>query len=335
MDFEKPGMGAQFSQLGYLLKNTFTIIGRDKDILSPIIRMSVYAALVVVLFFAGIAAIVVGMGGTGILLLLAMVVAFIYKFFYYNHQELRLSRLVYDTACGRDATVQNARKELADLKGRTRILGLIDMAGAWVALKRGNGGLFVRLVLGALVEIWDLVNHFLLPVFAIDKLSFREGGERLRSLKDHVPETLAGVFGIDIMAGVVRSILGPLYLIAIILGIILGLAFGGVMPTAFSAGPLGDLFGSIPSALPFDEQTLFNWLPLFVLIFLTFMGNAILARLVTAIKVIYFTLFYTRIAHADALASDIRHELDGYLNLGDGGASAGDTSPSGPAMEQT
>ena len=109
MDFEKPGMGAQFSQLGYLLKNTFTIIGRDKDILSPIIRMSVYAVLVVVLFFAGTAAIVAGMGGTGTLLLLAMVVAFIYKFFYYNHQELRLSRLVYDTACGRDATVQSAR----------------------------------------------------------------------------------------------------------------------------------------------------------------------------------------------------------------------------------
>lgn len=335
MDFEKPGIGAQFSQLGYLLKNTFTIIGRDKDILSPIIRMSIYATLVVVLFFAGVAAIVVGMGGTGTLLLLAMVVAFIYKFFYYNHQELRLSRLIYDTACGRDATLQNVRKELADLKGRARILGLIDMAGAWVAMRRGNGGFFVRLVLGTLVEIWDLVNHFLLPVFAIDKLSFRDGGARLRSLKDHVPETLVGVFGIDIMAGVVRSVLVPLYLIAIILGIILGLAFGGVMPAAFSAGRLGDLFGSIPDALPFNEQTLFNWLPLFVLVLLTFIGNAILARLVTAIKVIYFTLFYTRIAHVDALASDIRHELDGYLNLGDGDTSAGDTSASGPAMGQS
>ncbi|HBP41448.1 MAG: hypothetical protein ACTJG4_11700 [Vreelandella alkaliphila] len=322
MDFEKPGLGAQFSQLGYLLKHTFTIIGRDTDILSPIIRMSVYAAFVVVLFFAGIAAIIVGMGGTGTLLLLAMVIVFVYKFFYYNHQELRLSRLVYDTACGRDATVQGARKELADVKGRARILGLIDMANVWVVLKRGNGGLITRLILGALVEIWDLVNHFLLPVFAIDKLSFREGGERLHTLRDHVPETLVGVFGIDIMGNVVRTILGPLYLIAIILGIILGLASGGFMPTAFSAGSLGELFGSIPDGLPLDEQTLFNWLPLFVLIFLAFIGNAILARLVTAIKVIYFTLFYTRIAHADALDSDIRDELDGYLNLGNGDAFA-------------
>ncbi|WP_193067838.1 hypothetical protein [Halomonas sp. 3D7M] len=249
MDFEKPGLGAQFSQLGYLLKHTFTIIGRDTDILSPIIRMSVYAAFVVVLFFAGIAAIIVGMGGTGTLLLLAMVIVFVYKFFYYNHQELRLSRLVYDTACGRDATVQGARKELADVKGRARILGLIDMANVWVVLKRGNGGLITRLILGALVEIWDLVNHFLLPVFAIDKLSFREGGERLHTLRDHVPETLVGVFGIDIMGNVVRTILGPLYLIAIILGIILGLASGGFMPTAFSAGSLGELFGSIGGAV--------------------------------------------------------------------------------------
>ena len=72
-----------------------------------------------------------------------------------------------------------------------------------------------------------------------------------------------------------------------------------------------------------------------MLIFLTFIGNAILARLVTAIKVIYFTLFYTRIAHADALTSDIRDELDGYLNLGDGDASVGDTSASDPAMGQS
>ncbi|WP_029056740.1 hypothetical protein [Stappia stellulata] len=335
MDFEKPGVGARLSQLSYLLKNTFTIIGRDKDILSPIIRMCVYAVLVVVLFFAGIAAIVIGLGGAGTLLLLAMVVVFIYKFFYYNHQELRLSRLVYDTACGRDASVQTAREELADLKGSVRILGLIDMAGAWVALRRGNGGLVTRLILGALIEIWDLVNHFLLPVFAIDKLSFREGGERLYTLKNHVPETLAGVFGIDIMGGVVRTILGPLYLIAIILGIVLGLAAGSIMPTAFSAGPLGDLFSSIPDGLPFDEQTLFNWLPLFVLIFFTFVGNAIFGRLVTAIKVIYFTLFYTRIAHADSLAHDIREELDGYLNLSDGGSTSAEVSPSDPATGQT
>lgn len=317
MQFEKPGIGAQFSQLGYLLKNTFTIIGRDKDIWSPIIRMSVYAGLLVTLFFAGIAAIVGGMGGTGTLLLLAMVIVFIYKFFYYNHQELRLSRLVYDTACGRDATVQSARQELADVKGSARILAMIDMASAWASLRRGDGGFITRVALGSLIEIWDLVNHFLLPVFAIDKLGFKEGGNRLHMLREHIPETLTGVFGIDIMGSVVRTILSPIYIIMVVLGLFAGLALGGVMPSAFSAGPLGELFSSIPNWLPFDQQTLFNWLPLFVLIFLASVGNAVFARLVTSIKVIYFTLFYARIAHVESLAPDIRNELDGYLKLGD------------------
>lgn len=35
----------------------------------------------------------------------------------------------------------------------------------------------------------------------------------------------------------------------------------------------------------------------------------------TAIKVIYFTLFYSRILHCEALDADIRSDLEGYLDL--------------------
>lgn len=315
MKFEKPGIGDRMAQLGYLLKNTFTIFGRDRDILVPVFQMSLYAAVLVTLFFAGIAAIIVDRGGLSFWLLLIAFVLFVFKFFFYNRLELRLSRLVFDTASGRDATVNTVKNELAGMGSRTRILALLDMASVWIASQRGNGGFLTRLVLGAVVEIWDLVNHFLLPVFAIDKLGFKEGCERLTSLRNHVPETLAGVFGIDIMGGVLRSIMGPVYLVAGLGGVAAGLFFGAGLPASFSAGPLGDLFGTIPEALPFNEQTLFNWLPVFVLIYFAFVGNAILARLVTVIKVVYFTLFYSRIAHAEALAPDIRQELDAYLNL--------------------
>lgn len=315
MEFEKPSIGAKFSQLGYLFKHTFTIVGRDSDILTPIIMMAVYAVAVVVLFWAGIIFIVVGNGATGGWLLVLAVLTFFYKFFFYNRYELRLSRLVFDTACGRDATAAGAKEALAGSGYKVRLLALLDMLSAYIATQRGKGGFLIRLVLGAIVEIWDLVNHFLLPVFAIDKLGFKDGCARLTSLKDHVPETLAGVFGIDIMGRVVGVILGPIYLVFLVLGLLAGLAFGGSLPAAFSAGPLGDMFGSIPNALPVDEATLFNWLPLVILIFVGFLINAVLARVVTAIKVIYFTLFYTRIAHAGALAPDIAEELDGYLKI--------------------
>jgi hypothetical protein len=112
-----------------------------------------------------------------------------------------------------------------------------------------------------------------------------------------------------------RSIMGPVYLVTGLAGVAAGLFFGAALPASFSAGPLGDLFGTVPEALPFDAQTVFNWLPVFVLIYIAFVGNAIFARLVTTIKVVYFTLFYSRIAHAEVLAPDIRQELDAYLTL--------------------
>ncbi|MDN6180493.1 MAG: hypothetical protein L0I84_05740 [Halomonas subglaciescola] len=315
MQFTKPSIGDRVSQLGYLVKNTFTIVGRDKDILVPVVKMSLYASLVVVLFFGGIAAVIIGRGGTAAWMFLFSIILFVYKFFFYNRLELRLSRLVFDTACGKDATVKAAKAELTGMKRQVFILGLVDMLRAWITRQQDGSKGFMSLLLGALGELGDLVTHFLLPVFAIDKLGVKDGCMRLGVLKDHVPETLGGVFGVDIMGGVLRTIMSPLYLIAGIIGVLAGLFFGDFLPAAFSAGPLGDLFSTIPAWLPVDTATVFSWFPLFVLIFLSCIGNAIFARLVATIKVIYFTLFYARIAHAEKLTPDLRQALDGYLQV--------------------
>ncbi len=320
MKFERPGLGARVGQLGYLLKHTFTIVGRDSDIIVPVIKMSAMAALVVCLFFGGIAAVVLGNGGTGTWLILFGIIFFIYKFFYYNKTELALSRLVYETAIGNDPDGASVKEQLKGLRGQLWLLSLMDMLSAWIASQRGKTGGFLGMIMGGLVEIWDLVNHFILPVFAIDKLSTRDAASKLTELKDNVPETLVGVFGIDVAGGVVRAIMGPAFTLAALAGIATGLFFGGGMPTGFSAGEIGGLFPTIPEWLPFGPETVFSWMPLFIVIFLCFLGNAIFARLVTAVKVVYFTLFYARIAHADALAPDIREELDGYLKMDEEGA---------------
>ncbi|SEL39680.1 hypothetical protein SAMN05421666_3522 [Roseovarius nanhaiticus] len=51
MTFETPAIGAKFSQLGDLLKNPLTSIGRDTDALSSINRMSACAAFLGALFY--------------------------------------------------------------------------------------------------------------------------------------------------------------------------------------------------------------------------------------------------------------------------------------------
>ena len=40
-----------------------------------------------------------------------------------------------------------------------------------------------------------------------------------------------------------------------------------------------------------------------------------LERTTTTVKVIYFTVFYMRITHGDAIIDEIRGELDSYLRM--------------------
>lgn len=318
--FRKPGLSERFSQMGYLLKHTAIIVGRDFDIVTPVIRTIVFSVILVTLFFAMIAAYVAEANGTGTILLLVWIVAGLYHFFYFNRQELALSWLVFETAAGRDRSFSEAAGRAGELGGQIRWLALLDMAAAWIAWRRrdsGNNGFLTNLVLGAMTEGWDLVNHFLLPAFAVDGVGFRGGMDKLRAARENVPETLVGVFGIDVMARVVGTIMAPLYVLLVLLGIGAGTWASGMMPGAFAGGELGELLP--PEAfgyLPWSSETVFNWLPIFVCIFLGKLVSSTFKRVVTAVKVIYFTLFYARVLHAEELAPEIRAELEGYLAFG-------------------
>lgn len=317
MDFEKPARGARLKQLGFLLKHTFTIVGRNRALLTPLFVMWAYAAVMIVVFFAGLFLIFYG-NNNSTWFLLAGALLFLYKFFFYNRAELTLSRLTHDTATGGTPTRAEARREISGLGSQVRTLALLDMAAAWVASRKKKEGGLMALLLGGIVEVWDLVNHFLLPAFAVDRLSLRDGITELKRLKDHVPETLAGVFGIDIMGGVIGTLMAPLYIVGALAGVGFGLLFGGGLPDAFAAGTLAEWFGDMPDLGMIGPDTVFNWLPAFIIVFLGFLLHALLARAVTAIKVVYFTLFYTRIMHPEALAPDMRADLEGYLDLDEG-----------------
>lgn len=314
MDFEKPGRTARLKQFGFLIKHTFTIVGRNRALLAPLFVMWAYAAVMVMVFFIGLF-LVFYENGNSTWFLLAGALMFLYKYFFYNRAELTLSRLAHDTAAGGTPTRAEARREISGLGSQVRTLALLDIAAAWVASRKNKEGGLMAMLLGGIVEVWDLVNHFLLPAFAVDRLSLRDGIAELKRLKDYVPETLAGVFGIDIMGGVIGTLMAPLYIVGILGGIGLGLIFGGGMPTAFAAGQLGDLFSGMSELGPIGPETVFNWLPVFIFVSLGFLFHALLARAVTAIKVVYFTLFYTRIMHPEALAPDMRADLEGYLDL--------------------
>ncbi|MCK0163016.1 hypothetical protein [Marinobacter sp. S6332] len=319
-EFRKPSPGERFQQIGYLLKNTVTIIGRDTDIVGPFLRTAIYAVVMVTAFFGGIAAIALGAGGTGTLLLLASLAMFVYKYFYYTRQDMAQSWLVAETVRGRDAVPGDGRKRVRGVKSQARILGWVSMGFAFISSRAANGeggglsAMVSRVLLSALSEVWDLAKHFLTPAVAIDECGLRDGVERMKSLKNSVPETLVGVFGIDIAGGAAGMLIAPVYVVLVMIAIALGFAVGDAIP-AFYAGDMRDMLGASTPFWMGDSALSFSWLPLLIALWLSKMLGAILARVVDSAKTIYFTLFYMRITHSDEIAPDIREELDTYLRI--------------------
>ncbi|WP_440994998.1 hypothetical protein [Arhodomonas sp. SL1] len=333
-NLRRPGIGERLQQLAYLLKHTFTIVGRNPGIVRPWVFMAVYAAVLVCVFFAAITAIAVDRGGLGTLLLLLAVALFFYKYFFYNRLEIRQSWLVAESVQGRPTTPEAAGERVGELKGSYRRLALLDMIFAYVAWqgrrqsgeKQGLMGSLVSALLAGLTEVWDLVNHYLLPAVAVDGLRLRDGIERMKGLREQVPETLMGVFGIDLAARAVGTLMAPLYLIAAATAVVLGLWVGDAVP-AFHAGSLREALGPEATTWLSEGPLHFSWLPALIAFWVSKVVSAVFERLVTSVKVIYFTIFYMRITHPERITDEIRDELEAYLRL------EGTDPATGPATE--
>jgi len=313
----KPGIGERLGQLGYLLKHTFTIVGRDPGILRPWVRMAIYGMVMATLFFAGVFAIVVGARAFGGLLIAASALMFVYKFFYYVRQELRQSWLVSEALQGRTRSADEAKARVRELRPTYRRIALIDMLVAWIlsmARKSDKAGALVRLLMRGLEEVWDLVNHYLLPTTAVDGCNVREGIGRMKVLKDNVPETLTGVFGIDIAARAVGTIMAPIYFLLVLGAIALGLWVGDSV-AAFHFGDIREMLGDDVDADFLPEVMHFSWLPLLIALWFGKLGSVVLERVTTSVKVIYYSIFYMRITHIESIVPEIRGELDSYLRM--------------------
>jgi hypothetical protein len=314
----QPGLKDRLNQLVYLLKHTFTLIGRSPDIIRPWIRMTIYGLVMSSLFFLGILAIALDSGGTGTLLLLAAILLFLYKYFYYTRQELRQSWLVSEALQGRQRSAGETGARIDALKPVARRIAWMDMLVAWLinmARRSQKAGAVVRLFISGIEEVWDLLNHYLLPSAAVDGLGVRDSVSRMKTLQDNVPETLAGVFGIDIASRAVGAIMGPVYFVFILLALGLGLWAGDAIP-AFHAGDIRTMLNNVDADF-LPETMHFSWLPLFIAIWLGKLGSVVLERMTTSVKVIYFSIFYMRITHVADIVPEIRQDLDGYLRMED------------------
>lgn len=331
MKFVTPNRKARMAQLGYLFKNTFTIFARSSTLIRPIVKMSIYACVVVGLFLVAAVLLIYEQTDTGWLLIGLGALLFVGKFFYYNRVSLVLSRMVYMSTLGQEPTEKAARKHLGGMYWQTLVLSVLDFAVVWIRSSRNKDQNFlINLILSGLAGLGDLISHFMLPAFAVDKKGFKDSLGSLRALKDNIPESLSGVFGMAIMNRVLVSLLGPFYFVGFLGGLVVGLLAGAYLPAAFAMGTLGELFQMPPDTIPLiGPETVLNLLPLYMMIALGMFLNAILGRIVDALKTVYYTLFYIRVNHVEQLAPELRAELDSYLKLEDG--TDGQTEPAAAA----
>ncbi|MDR9440533.1 MAG: hypothetical protein RI841_13725 [Halomonas sp.] len=310
----QPGVRERLEQLGYLLKHTFSLVGRDPGILRPWIRMCLYAAVMVSLFFYSVISIWGNNGGT--LPLLLSLGMFLYKYFYYTRQELRQSWLVTEALQGEKRSAAEAKARVKTLKGSARGIALMDMLLngmlSWT-LRFGPVGVLLSFVLKGLREVWDLVNHYLLPSVVVDGYGMRESVSRMGRLKESVPETLAGVFGIDVASRAVGTIMFPVYALTLLMGLVIGLWVGDSLPGYSLGDPLQG--SNLAGAGPLPETLPISVLPILVALWFAKLFSVVLERMTTSVKVIYFSIFYMRITHPDDILDDIRDELEAYLRL--------------------
>lgn len=307
--FDKLSFTDRMGSIFQLFANTFTIIGRDADILKPLYRMIAYNFIMVSALFYAIFGIWYDLPFQ-VLMFLTGFLLFSYKYFYYSRQETRMSWIIYQSITGNKPTYKDSVTASKEFKSQIRKIAWIDVAMA-IMNKRKNTGkgvlnTIIKYFIKGLNEVWDLVNHYLIPSVTIDKLDIKPAIENMKTLKDRVPETLLGVFGIDFLGKVVIKVVAPVYTILIVLSIAAGIYFHEYMPS-YELAINGD-------ELPIDS-IMFSWIPIIAAVWIGKLFSSYFERMVTTVKVIYFTIFYTKITHPEEIADDLQEDLNDYLRL--------------------
>ena len=304
--FSKKPFKDRLKDTGYLLKNSFKVIGKDKDILKPTIHMIILSIIMITISFISIFTFITGSYvGTGILLILILIFILApFQVFYNIRQKADQSWIVYNTVVGGDISYRDAHNHTKNQKSSLRKISLIEIIMKYVGSQRsGKKGIMATLVnifIAALAEIWDLLSHYMIPAVVVEQKPLKEIIPQMKSLRNNVPATLVGVFGIDFVGNIINTIIFPIYLVFI----------------AISVGIGKLLISTLPNTILTLGGFQFSWVPLMIILYITMIASSIIKKMVESTKVIYFTIFYVAIRAPRRITSDMRSELTNYLKLG-------------------
>ncbi len=293
----------QLKNTFFLLKNTFKILSRNKDIASPTLRSIYYSLALRVLFFTMLLCFFL-YPLLWFLLLFVYIIGAIYKYFYFAKQKSSQSYLVWYAIGGQEASYQQAMDYVKNDFKKYRSIAYIDMARGFIKNAHNSESRWIKwlirnLLLSGLDEVLDLVSNFLLPVMVIENKWITQVKDDLKAIKDNIPQTLTWVFGIDLLWSAVNKLLSIIYFFIFILGVFIGWILGFTMDT------MSVVIGGVT----------ISYLPMLIFVVIVSLVSVIILRLVDGVKVAYFTIFYTNVMKPDIITEDLKEELQQYLQF--------------------
>jgi hypothetical protein len=242
--------------------------------------------------------------GYGFLLLLCFIVLLPYAFFFHIKKRACICYLTYAQITLHKATIADSKNVARQQKWNLRLFGFVELAlsRANSAIGQSTGyGVFHFLVAGVMAILegaFEVAESYLLPTLMIENISLKPAAEKLKSLKSHVPEVLAGTFGLDIFGGVASAMLSFVYSAIILVSALLAYFLPKLVPT-------------LPCAVLLSYN-IFVFPMIFAVVLISFMKRVI-RIIVTSMQATYFSVFYTLINKPSELSPEMKQKVVEYL----------------------
>lgn len=298
-------LGEKGKDLEGLFKNSIKLIGHDKDLLVPMAYMAFYRSITVVLGFSLFYFAFVQKNPTKVFMTFLALLGYapLSSFLQVRHQAA-LSWMTFEVLQGKDTDLDSGMSEIKGLQFKLFLVGMVNYLTQNRSSSESQTGvkdMIVQALVSVFAGVWDLLQNFLVPSLVIEKASFSEAADKLKQLKTNIPASIAGVLAVDVTAGLVSALLGPITGFGVVLGGGLGYFGTNFLPAAWN--------------LPIENGPVVNALPLFCVLFVSLIISSIILAMASGLKAIYYSTFYVSLNHPMEIRDDMRPDVTNYLNF--------------------
>jgi hypothetical protein len=293
--------GARTGRVGAMIRASLTILGSDMRVFLPFILLFLVKAgrglLALFLLYLGFVTQDWDLAFPAMLIFMTYLP---FEMLVQTFLQAAMSQMARDTLIeGRISGKEIAKTLLGNLFS-LMFIGLISFLVRRASDSKQDGffGFLVAVLAFVVAEVWDLVSNFGISAIVVERAGVKTLVSRLKALRSHVPETFAGVIGIDLIGGVAQTLFAG--------GVVLGLFGGGAVGYVFAE--------NLPThfVAQFGEVAV-NTLPALGLLALSFSLSSFITAATVLAKSLYFTCLYLFVLHKDDLPSNRSQALEQML----------------------